>query len=142
MVLHLKKHESLSSKDACAKIGWNWLNGSGEEDFLILSMFFRYFIFISPWKRAGPVESPSPKDALGQVWMKLAQWFWRRRWKCEKFTDGWTDRQTTDDRWSEKLTWAFSSGELKKIEKKFLVDIFRSENKHTRAMLISIKSAP
>ena len=24
-----------------------------------------------------------------------------------------TDRQTTDDRWSEKLTWAFSSGELK-----------------------------
>ena len=24
-----------------------------------------------------------------------------------------TDRQTTEDRWSEKLTWAFSSGELK-----------------------------
>ena len=23
-----------------------------------------------------------------------------------------TDRQTTDDRWSEKLTWAFSSGEF------------------------------
>ena len=22
------------------------------------------------------------------------------------------DEQTTDDRWSEKLTWAFSSGEL------------------------------
>ena len=30
-------------------------------------------------------------------------------------TDGRTDRQTTDDRWSEKLTWAFSSGELIKI---------------------------
>ena len=28
-------------------------------------------------------------------------------------TEGQTDRQTTDDRWSEKLTWAFSSGELK-----------------------------
>ena len=28
-------------------------------------------------------------------------------------TDGQTDRQTTDNRWSEKLTWAFSSGELK-----------------------------
>ena len=30
------------------------------------------------------VESPSPKDALCQVWLKLAQWFCR---KCEKFTD-------------------------------------------------------
>ena len=24
------------------------------------------------------LESPSPKDALRQVWLKLAQWFWRR----------------------------------------------------------------
>ena len=24
------------------------------------------------------LESPSPKDALCQVWLKLAQWFWRR----------------------------------------------------------------
>ena len=24
-------------------------------------------------------ESPSPKDALCQVWLKLAQWFWGRR---------------------------------------------------------------
>ena len=40
LVLHLKKLESLSSKDACAKIDWNWLNGSGEEDFLISLMYF------------------------------------------------------------------------------------------------------
>ena len=25
------------------------------------------------------LESPPPKDALCQVWVKLAQWFWRRR---------------------------------------------------------------
>ena len=25
------------------------------------------------------LESPSPKDALCQVWLKLAQWFWRRK---------------------------------------------------------------
>ena len=37
------------------------------------------------------LESPSTKDSLCQVWLKLAQWFWRRRWKCEKFTDKWTD---------------------------------------------------
>ena len=25
------------------------------------------------------LESPSSKDAVNQVWSKLAQWFWRRR---------------------------------------------------------------
>ena len=24
------------------------------------------------------LESPSPKDALSQVWLKLNQWFWRK----------------------------------------------------------------
>ena len=135
MVFLLKKLKSLSSKDACTKIDWKWLSGSGEEDFLILSMYFRYFIIISHWKRVVPfiwkklnpfsqgcflpslveidsvvlekkifkfcqcifsiknylpwekggalhlnkLESPSPKDALCQVWLKLAQWFWRKR---------------------------------------------------------------
>ena len=27
-----------------------------------------------------------------QVWMKLAQGFWRKRLKCEKFTDRWIER--------------------------------------------------
>ena len=58
-------------------------------------MYFRYFIIISPWK------SPSPKDALCKVWLKLAQWFCRRRWKCEKFTDRWTDGQT-ELRWAKR----------------------------------------
>ena len=139
-----------------------------EKKIFKLAMYFRYFVIIFPWKRAGPfiwtnlnplnlrtsqiwlklakwfgrrrlvnfvnvfslfhdnqpleksgalhlnkLESPSSRDTLCQVWLKLDQWFWRRRWKCEKFTDGPTGRQTTDDRWSEKLTWAFSSGELK-----------------------------
>ena len=38
----------------CAKIGWNWLSSSGEEDFLISSLLFYYFVIISPWKRVGP----------------------------------------------------------------------------------------
>ena len=38
----------------CAKFGWNWLSGSGEEDFLISSMYFHHFIIISPWKEVGP----------------------------------------------------------------------------------------
>ena len=47
-----------------------------EEDFKFRQCIFCYFGIISPWKRA---ESQSPKDALCQVWLKLASWFWR--WK-------------------------------------------------------------
>ena len=55
-------------------------------------MFFRYFMIISPLERAmalhlNKLESPSLKDA----WLKLAQWYWRRSKKCEKFTDRRTD---------------------------------------------------
>ena len=47
-------------------------------------MYFRYFVIISPGKKVGALhlnklESSSPKDTLCQVWLKLAQWFWRRR---------------------------------------------------------------
>ena len=126
------------------------------------------FIIIYCFLHLKKLESPSPKDALCQVWLKLAQWFWRTEFfnfvnifslfpnylplkkggalqlkklnplhpgiLCAKFGRNWpsgfgeegenvkslqtdrqTDRQTTDDRWSEKLTWAFSSGELKMI---------------------------
>ena len=38
----------------CAKFGWNWSSGSGEEDFLISSIYFCYFVIFYPWKRAGP----------------------------------------------------------------------------------------
>ena len=62
------------------------------------------------------LESPSPRDTLCQVWLKLGQWFWRRGRKCEKFyrqTDRWMEGQT-DDGWqvirkahlSFQLRWA------------------------------------
>ena len=38
----------------CVKFRWSWPSGSGEEDFLISSMYFHYFIIISPLKRTGP----------------------------------------------------------------------------------------
>ena len=44
----------LDPRMLCAKFGWNWPSGSGEEDFLISSMYFCYFKIISPWKRVGP----------------------------------------------------------------------------------------
>ena len=132
--LHLNKLESPSSKnDLC----WDWLKLAHWFwrrrflNFVNVFSLFRNYLTLEKGEalHLNKLESPSPKDVLCQVWLKLTQWFWRRRWKCEKFTDrqtdgqtdgrtnrqtdGRTDRQTPDDRWSEKLTWAFSSGELK-----------------------------
>ena len=38
----------------CAKFGWSWLSGSGEEDFLILSMYFHYFVNYLPFEKGRP----------------------------------------------------------------------------------------
>ena len=49
----------------------------------IWSKQFHNFLIISPSKKWGlhlyKLESTLPKDASWQVWLKLAQWFWRRR---------------------------------------------------------------
>ena len=47
-------------------------------------MYFPYFVIISPLEKdvalhLNKLESTLPKDALCQVWLKLAQWFWRGR---------------------------------------------------------------
>ena len=54
-----------------AKFDWNSSSCSGEEDFIISSVYFRYFLIISPWKEVWTIylntrklESPSSKDAL------------------------------------------------------------------------------
>ena len=68
--------------------------------FLILDNVFSLFYNYLPCGkglalRLNKLESPSPRKTLCQVWLKLAQWFWGRRWKCEKVTDG---LQTDDGR--------------------------------------------
>ena len=57
------------------------------------------------------LESPPPKDALCQVWLN---WPTGSEERVENVKSLQTDRQTTDNRRSEKLTLALSSGELKK----------------------------
>ena len=108
----------------CANFGWNWL--------MVLKIFkvcpCIFDILLSfPFEKGvalhlNKLKPPSPKDALCQVWLKLAQWFWRRKWKCEKFTSGqgirWTDGrtdvwQTTEYqsfnlRWAKKKTYKLS----------------------------------
>ena len=55
--LHPKMH--------CAKFGWNWPSSSGEKDFKISSMYFCYFVSISPWKIGGP--------SFEQAWIPVNQ---------------------------------------------------------------------
>ena len=53
------------------------------------------------------MKIPIPKDVLCQTWLKLAQLFWRRSRKCEKFIDRKMDRQTTttgDQKCSRELS--------------------------------------
>ena len=79
-------------------VGGFFFNGRLEKKILIYFQYNFTFSRLSPLgQRWGPslkkLESPPPKDTLCQVWLKLAQWFWR---KCKKFRR--TDRrQTTGD---------------------------------------------
>ena len=61
----------------------------------VFSLFHDYFpLEMGKALYLNKLESSLPNNALSQVWLKLAQWFWRRSQKCEKFTDEQTDRQT------------------------------------------------
>ena len=64
-----------------AKIDWNWPSGFGEEDFQISSIYFRYFVIISPGValHLNKLKFPSSMEALCQVWLKFAHWLLRRR---------------------------------------------------------------
>ena len=59
--------------------------GSGKEEFFFRSsIYFHYFIIISTWKKEGSfikkkIEFLLFKDDLCEIWFKLAQWFWRKR---------------------------------------------------------------
>jgi hypothetical protein len=75
------------------KFDWIWPAGSGEEDFcLCICTLLLLSAFGEGWSPS--FETPSPKNDLCQVWLKLAQWFWRRRRKCKNLqTDARTDRK-------------------------------------------------
>ena len=51
--------------------------------FCYIFVLFCNYLIISPWKRGrafhlNKLESYSSMDTLCQVWLKLAQWFWRQ----------------------------------------------------------------
>jgi hypothetical protein len=70
---------------------WFW-----RRRFLKIFSVFLLFCDYLPLEKGNPLhlnnlESPSPKDDLCQVWLKLAKWFWRRSQKCKSLQ---TDKQT------------------------------------------------
>ena len=89
---------------------WLWRRGFKKK---ISSMYFMLFSNYFPLGKGGPfiwrnLNPLHPRMLCATFGWNLLSGSWEKRWKCEKFTD----RQTTDGRWLEKLTWAFSSGEL------------------------------
>ena len=95
--------------------------------FFKLVIVFSQFCNCLPFEKVSALHlnklaSPSPKDALCQVWLKLAQWFWRRRWikwSLQQWQRQQWQRRTKDKFCSEKLTRAFGSGELKKAKAQY-----------------------
>ena len=82
--LHLNKIESPSPKDALCQVGiilaqWFWRRRT--LNFVILFSLIRNYLSLEKGGvfHLNKLKSPSPKDALCQVWLKLAKWFWIRR---------------------------------------------------------------
>ena len=82
--LHLNKFESLLTKDTLCQVLMKLAQWFWRRRFLkninVFSQFGNYFLL----EKGGSLhlnkfESPLSKDTLCQVLLKLAQWFWRRR---------------------------------------------------------------
>ena len=83
MALHLNKLISPSHKDALCQVWLKLAQWFWRRRFLNFVNVFSLFRNYLPLGKGGALhlnklESPSHKDALCQVWLKLAQWFWRR----------------------------------------------------------------
>ena len=78
-----------------AKFGWNWkvLEKILQRHHCVFAILLLFLLN----KDLTSLKFFSPKDALCQVWLKLARWFWKRRW-----TDtGWTDDEQKATRRAE-----------------------------------------
>ena len=83
MVPYLNKLQSPSPKGALCHV-WlklsQWFWRRRLFNFVYVFSIFCYFhLEKGGTHHLNKFESPSPKDALCHVWLKLAQWFWRRR---------------------------------------------------------------
>ena len=107
----------------CAKFGWNWLSGSGKEDFWKSSIYFYYFPIISPlgrawffiWTNLNPLHQGILCAKFGRNWLSGSGEDDEnvKSLQTDGQTDRQTDRQTDDGRPDDPK----SSGELKTVHK-------------------------
>jgi hypothetical protein len=99
-LLSLNKLEFPLPKDNLYQVWLNLARWFWRRRFLKIFSVFLLFCYYLPLEKGYPLplnklESPSPKDDLYQVWLKLVPWFWRRSRKCKSLqTDRRTDRRT------------------------------------------------
>ena len=102
--LHLNKLESASSKDALCQVWlkltkWFWIRRFF--NFVNEFLLFRNYLPLEKGRalHLNKIAYPPPKDFFCQVWLKLAQWFWRsykiNMWKVYGQTDRRTDGRGT-----------------------------------------------
>ena len=115
---YLNKIESSSPKDAWCPVWLKFAQWFWRRRFLnAVDVFSLSCYYLTSEKDVtlylNKLEFPLPKDVLCQVWLKLIQWFWRRRWKCEKFTTMTTTTRNANGQIPIKknLTWAFDLNE-------------------------------
>ena len=109
------KLESSLQKNSMCKVGWNWLSSSSVN---VFSLFHNYPP--PPWKRAGPFIWRNLNPLHPKIYCDMFGWNWPsgsgeedENVKNLQQRQQRRRRRTTDKFWSEKLTWAFGSGELK-----------------------------
>ena len=104
IALHLNKFEFPSPMDALCKV-WlklvQWFLRRIFLKFVNVFLLFHNCLTLEKYRalhlnKLGP---PSPKDALCQVWLKLTQWFWRRRTKAL----GWNQQVYRPKNWISLL---------------------------------------
>ena len=100
MILHYLKLNSFCMQIHCAKFGWIDPVLLGKKTFKFCQYNF-VILFLSPFVKGLSTSSeqswtPFIQGFLCVVCLKLTNWFWRKRWKCELFTDSWMDGQTDD----------------------------------------------
>ena len=118
----------------CSKLGWNRSSGSGEEDLKFRHCIFAISKISSLWKNTWPIILTKLNPLYPRMHCAKHGWNWPsgsweedgkvKSLQTDGRTDGRKDRQT-DNRWSGKLTWAFSSGEI--IKNMFKIQTLTNE---------------
>ena len=93
----------------CVQNCWNLPSGFGEKDFQILSMYFWYFIIISPWYKMWPFS-----------WTNLNPL--HPRILCAKFGRSWPNGSGEDFKFHQCVFGISSSSPLGNLESQLLMD--------------------